>query len=232
MVNLRDYGINPNAGTSIDDDDSGLQNYDGGGDEDSGGSNVRPGRGTEDRTVSRPTSTTQDRELTNKNPSPRPSRPPRSGVGPVDREPVEDQTSPGPTPTSGGGAGSGGSSISSGGSGGQPNAGSDMAGRQAERVRIEEDLPAIPSGGPFRTEDIFAAAEAEGINEQLEGQVEGLQDTVASLRERLLNQRQEVADDLRDTAGGGGIGLGTVAVAAVVVGILGAIAGRDTGMME
>jgi hypothetical protein len=105
-----------------------------------------------------------------------------------------------------------------------------MAGRQDERPRIEQDLPAIPSGGPFRTSDIFDAAEGDGINTELRGQVEGLQDTVATLRKRLLNQQQEVAEDFG--GGGDGIGIGTVAVAAVVVGILGAVAGRSTGMMD
>jgi hypothetical protein len=108
-----------------------------------------------------------------------------------------------------------------------------MAGRQDERPRIEQDLPAIPSGGPFRTSDIFDAAEGDGINTELRGQVEGLQDTVATLRKRLLNQQQQVADDLGVGGNGGdGIGIGTVAVAAVVVGILGAVAGRSTGMMD
>jgi hypothetical protein len=91
-------------------------------------------------------------------------------------------------------------------------------------------LESAAGNDPFT--DRFNQESTEKPEEQRNGQIEGLQATIESLQKRLLNQRQEVAQDLQDQAAGNGIGLGTVAIAAVVVGILGAIAGRETGMME
>jgi F0F1-type ATP synthase assembly protein I len=78
--------------------------------------------------------------------------------------------------------------------------------------------------------DRFNQESIESPQDELNAQVDSLEATITTLRQRLLNQRQEVAEDLRQTADGNGIGLTTVAVAAVVVGVLGAIAGRETGM--
>ena len=134
------------------------------------------------------------------------------------------------------GSSSAGVGSSSGNSG--SNYTSPAAGRQDERVRIEEDLPAIPTQDPFTTESYFAAGESqtepEGgeeeapaesiINEQVSERVSQLSEGFTGLQEQLamLSMGEEAEGD-----SGGMSGLVIAAVAVAGAALLGSRYGGE-----
>ena len=180
--------------------------------------NVRPDRtggGTTSRPSSRPESSTQGRESTQRNNPP--SRPPRSGSQTQSTGRVQESPSPPPQDSGGGGGGGGGGSIA------------DTLGdpRETGRGSFNVGGENTSSSGEGVTE-----GPGPGINDAAIGVSEEVQNQIAALNERLNMQNMALADRIEGLTeslpGDSSSGLGTVVIAAVVVGIAGVLGGRYT----